>query len=1353
MGEFGSFPRRQLACSRQMLALALTAAAPVLAQAPVDLGQIRPPVSRQFALAPRQVQQFQVKAGAGQFLRILIEKKGIDLRLSIQDPGGREIASSNNPTGSYGFECVALVTGQSGPYTVKVAANSELTLRGRYRISFDRLRAPAEDDRLELQAIALLQEGLKQDRAAEEAGLKSAIGNYTKAAALFDQLRRLYFAGLALHRVGLVYDNPRDAARALEFYNQALSIRRQARDRSGEASTLNNIGLVYLAQGDKAHALDFLGQGLRIRRDLHDRAAEAASLSNIGRAAGGASGLEDYRQALQIFQAIGDRRSEARILRTSGDALYEIGEKIQAIDSYEKALAVYRALDDHRGEAMMLNYIATTSSESGDWRKALDYHGQSLPIFHTLGDRANESATLDSIATIYNQFSSDKSKALDYYRQALEMRRADGDRQGESDTLNNIGTVYSSLGETAKALANLQPALALRRALQDRAGEAQTLGNIGSVYSFLGDKRKALEFYGQALSIQQTLGNRASEAKILNNIAATDSELGEQQQALDAFKQALEIERSLGDRLGEASTLCNMGGLYSILGETQQALDLCNQAYGIDQAIGARSQAAHTLNVLGRIHSDQGDYREALELYSRALAIHRAIGDRAEEAATLHNLGRTYFMLGERAEALNRYQQSLAIFHEVGDRWNEARMLGNLGSLYADQKDTAKALECYGQARAVFQAAGDQAGEAGALDSLGQIYDALGDPQKAIEFYNQALPVWRAVGDRAGEAGTLNNSGAVYDAQGQKLKALQCYQQALEILRAAGDRAGEAKALSNLSVLFAEAHPDLAIFFGKQAVNVLQSVRRSNADLEDSERRNYEASIASYYRNLAALLVGRQRFAEAEEILGLLKDKETGIFLQRDSVAGELRSATLLGPEKAALFRYEQLVGQVIAIGQKKAALIAKSESTALSDEERAQSDRLDSDLGAANLVLQRFFDEEEKTLASDSGTARRVAELREAEGVQGSLAELGPDVVAIYTLVTPDKYIAMLVTAGARKAYTTPIKQADLNAKIFQFRQQLQNPASDPLPLARELYQVVFPEGLRQDLDSIQARTIMWSMDGPLRYIPMAALHDGREYLVMRFRNSLITPASMENLKEAPQPHWQGVGFGVSEAKAGFSALPSVPAELHSIFHQTGGGTAPLEGSVRLDAEFTRDAFLNDLRQPNHRVVHIATHFDSRPLAANSVLLLGDGHPWSLQEIRSVPRLFHGVDLLTLSACSTAFTNRSEDGREVDSFGTIAQQLGARSVIASLWSVSDEATAVLMRTMYRLREENPAIGKSEALREAQAGIASGTLRPDVEAASQDRGVAPAHAAPSPQARNWSHPYYWAPFILIGNWK
>jgi CHAT domain-containing protein len=428
----------------------------------------------------------------------------------------------------------------------------------------------------------------------------------------------------------------------------------------------------------------------------------------------------------------------------------------------------------------------------------------------------------------------------------------------------------------------------------------------------------------------------------------------------------------------------------------------------------------------------------------------------------------------------------------------------------------------------------------------------------------------------------------------------------------------------------------------------LQTIRHDNQGLDDSLRKSFEKSIESTYRYLAGLLVDRQRFGEAEEVLNLLKDKEAADFIRRDAVTEQLKPATLLDFERKALERYEQVLTQIVSYGEAKSALVAKAAKTALSGAESERSRQLDRDLSAANTVLLRFFAEQEKTFAANSAAAKRVGELRESEGLQDTLQALGPDVVAIYTLVLPDRYTALLVTSGARKAYSTAIPEAELNRKIFDFRQQLQDPGSNPLPLAQELYKILFPEGLRQDLDGMGAKTIMWSIDSTIRYVPIAALHDGQQYLVARFRNSLITPASLTRLTESSQTLWKGVGFGVSHANGNFSALPGVPEELRRIFRQGESGDAPVLGRVRLDPDFTREAFEAAMRQPEKSVVHIATHFDSRPgVAANSHLLLGDGSELSLAEIEATPRLFSGVDLLTLSACSPGRGGRTDDDHQ----------------------------------------------------------------------------------------------------------
>jgi tetratricopeptide (TPR) repeat protein len=1075
-------------------------------------------------------------------------------------------------------------------------------------------------------------------------------------------------------------------------------------------------------------------------------------VSSVAGLSGGRYRME-FQEARAPVEADGSRIEAERAEFEAGRAS-QVGTRaagLHALELFERANSIWRSLGDTYEEGLGSYAIGLTYFGLGDKQKALDNYGQALRLTRAAGDQSDEASTLNNMGTVRVALG-ERRKALDYFQQALPLRRAVGDQPREAYTLQNIGLVYAALGEKNKALESFGQALALFRAGGDQFREAVVLINAGNIYSAIGERQKALDYFGQALPLTRASGNKLGEGNALNSIGLVYDALGEKQKALDALDLALERIRAAGDRNGEGTTLNNIGLVYTALGENRKALDYFGRALAIHTAAGDRDGEATTLNNIGFVYSNLGQKQKALEYFDRALPIFRDGGNRSGEATTLNNFGLVYASLGDRQKALDNCGRALPIFRESGDRDGEARSLHNIGAVYAALGEHRKALGYYQQALPIWLAVGDRYGQARSLVNIGLAYAGLDEDQKALEYFRQALPISRAVGDRDGEAATLDDIGQVFFDHGEEGNALDYYRQALPIFRAVGHRDGEAGALWNISEIFEKSRPELAIVLAKQAVNLLQTVRQDNRGLEESLRKSLDELVGTVYRYLAGLLVDQKRFGEAEEVLNLLKDKETDVFIRRDAVSDRLKEVTLLDSEREALARYEQIQARIVPEGQDKAALVETATKQALSAEEVERSRQLDGDLAAANTVLQKFLEEQEKTFAPDSATAKRMVELRESEGLQDALQALGPDVVAIYTLVLPDRYTALLVTSGARKAYSTAIPEAELNRKVFEFRQQLQNPASNPVPRAQELYRILFPEGLRQDLDRMGAKTILWSIDSTIRYVPMAALHDGEHYLITRFRNSLITPASLARLTESSRTLWKGVGFGVSAANGGFSALPAVPEELRRIFRQGDGGDAPVPGRVELDGQLTRAAFQAALLQPEKSVVHIATHFDSRPgVAANSHLLLGDGTELSLAEIEATPRLFSGVDLLTLSACSTAFTNSREDGREVDSFGTIAQRLGARSVIASLWNVNDQATARLMEAMYRIRQSAPELGKSEALRQAQEQMASGVLKPEAGDAKDRGGRVP--GARVGGAAGWTHPYYWAPFILIGNGK
>jgi CHAT domain-containing protein len=297
-----------------------------------------------------------------------------------------------------------------------------------------------------------------------------------------------------------------------------------------------------------------------------------------------------------------------------------------------------------------------------------------------------------------------------------------------------------------------------------------------------------------------------------------------------------------------------------------------------------------------------------------------------------------------------------------------------------------------------------------------------------------------------------------------------------------------------------------------------------------------------------------------------------------------------------------------------------------------------------------------------------------------------------------------------------------------------------------------------------------MWSLDGVLRYVPMSALHDGRQYLVEQYQNVVFTPASQARLKDAPARNWDALGLGVSKAHGEkIPALPGVLDEMRGIIRDESAGntaapgnqTGVLPGVVKLDEQFTQEAMLTQLRQ-RRKVVHIASHFQFSPgNETNSALLLGDGTFLSLAQIKSLPNVFGGVDLLTLSACNTASGGSGANGREVEGFGVLAQRQGAKAVVASLWPVADRSTMLLMQEFYRSRETQTGKSKIAALREAQLKLLRGEITVDTTQ-STSRQITHEEAQPGEAKRQlfkldpkspFAHPYYWAPFILIGNWK
>jgi CHAT domain-containing protein len=969
---------------------------------------------------------------------------------------------------------------------------------------------------------------------------------------------------------------------------------------------------------------------------------------------------------------------------------------------------------------------------------------------------------------------------IDQHEEKLAAARTAQDAHTQAVELNTLANLYRQIGKPTIALDDCNQALAIEQAGASQAGVAFTQNLMGRIYTDLGDEQKALDLLNQALPVWRTLGSRLGEASTLNLMGRAYNDLGQREKALDLLNQALPIWRQVSNRAGEASTLDNLGKTYADMGRGEDALPYFNQALPLWRAVGEQGGEALSLNNIGRAYEDLGRKADALDSFDTALALWRTIGNRQGEGLTLNNIGRLYRDLGQQPTALDYYNQALPIWRAVGNRNGEALALNDIGTAYAYMGQTQKALDFFAQALAIWRETGNRRGEAMTLTNIGWSNSELNQAQKALDADTAALSIWREVEDRRGQALALMMIGRAWFQLGQSDKALVSDLAALSLVKAASDPEMEGNVEAALMYGFRSNHlPQQAILFGLEAVNAYQQIRRNIGGLDKELQTGFVQSKSSTYRMLAELLVEQDRLGEAEQVLDLLKEQELKEVVRG---AGETPAATA---QPLKLADNQQIAEDQLASEEAAAATLADlsadyaalESKTSRTPDEDARLKALEANIEAQNSEVADFFrktiyPELEQTAGAENANRLLSEEKSDISRLQNTLAELGPRVLGIRLLLGPDHAYAIVVTAQARRKFELSATPAELRDKVLEVRNDLRSPDSDPRPHLAGLYAMViapFAAELaaleREPGASGRAPTLLWSLDGVLRYLPMAALYDGHRYLVERFNNVLFTPESYGHMTNsgADKPDLRVLAMGLSKSFGGLPALPGVLPELEAVAHDPSvpASHGPLEGLLLPDERFTYSALKTELGAGSgFPVVHIASHFvletgaDTEPylMLAGEDAGVPQGFPLTLSKLEDSTITFHGTRLLTLSACSTAKGDVASDGLEMDSLGMVAQQKDAEAVLATLWDVNDLSTSRIMSEFYARWVHNPSAGKAEALRQAQLAFLRGAG--GAAEGSTGRGLqAEGNSQPAPHPHDFAHPFYWAPFVLIGNYQ
>ncbi len=912
---------------------------------------------------------------------------------------------------------------------------------------------------------------------------------------------------------------------------------------------------------------------------------------------------------------------------------------------------------------------------------------------------------------------------------ASELWRDLGDGGGEAHATRLVGECHHYLGDLAAARLKYQQALALARRADDRGEQARTLNNLGVAERRLGKPELARKLYRQALALADQVADPEIRGGIHSNLATLHDSTGELDEALAHVSVAVELRRAARDLRGEAFSLVKLGGLLVRLGRLNEAMARHREALELVRALGDTRTEVSVLNSLGFLHRSRGAMQEAVDSYQPALRLAEEIGDRGREVVLASNLGEIFELLGDSAAARRLFARALRVSRAMGSADAEALSLMRLGWHHLGRGAPAAALEALELGIPLSRAARNERIESYLLRGTGKAELELGRPKKALAPLQRTLELQQQLEDLAGQAGTLLDLGTVHRQLGDRQAARQCLDRSLSLSRAISDPQREADARS-LAARFAEEDGDLegARREIEASLSLVESLRSQVAGPE--RRATYLAGSRQDYAFLIDLSLRLERRHPGEgHGVAAFEASERARTRSLVELLAEARVEARRELDPELREQWQEATGRLSWLQKRLIEELSRQTSG-----EAAQRD-LRQRLGDVRLELQEI----ETRIRRHHP---RYAEVRypQAVGLPQAQALLDDgDALVEYALGEDSSFLFVVTRSGLAVRRLAPAREIVDQAR--RARAHLQRPGRRTLarllPALRRLYALLVAPA--EDLLAAHQRLVIVP-DGELFYLPFEALIDeGETHLLTRWSVAYVPSASvLAGLQSAPRRRRQELAPGVrfvafadpAMPPDGASGPPQRPSwswrrlpgsrrEAESIGGLFGAG----ESLLFLGAAATEGSLKRDARVREAEYLHFASHalLDETGAAYAALLLAPGDAEDGLLQLHEVFDLELAAELVVLSGCETAL------GGEVEGEGLIGLSraffyAGAKRTLVTLWQVADRSTAELMADFY---------ARSVAGATTAAALREAKLR---QLNSDHR----------------KHPYYWAPFVLVG---
>jgi CHAT domain-containing protein/predicted negative regulator of RcsB-dependent stress response len=978
-------------------------------------------------------------------------------------------------------------------------------------------------------------------------------------------------------------------------------------------------------------------------------------------------------------------------------------------------------------------------------------------------------------------------EAIQHYQEAVALWGELDDKREQGYALTNAGRSYKALGKPSQALEELTKALLLLREANDTSGQAFTLNEIGGVYRDFGNQEDAITNYKQALELRLELGDQFGQAQLYNNLGLAYSNMGYQLRAVENYEISLRLWRELLARPDEMNTLVNaakahaeMGNLNIALSQSQSVLAYCDKELATENSFlkgSANYLKPYALTNIGLVYDTWANADEAQAKYKEALDLFRNNRNSKGEVEVLDNLGLLHVFLGDVSRGLEYFQSALILREQIKEPKGKGVTLSNIGLAHMLMQPE-EALQRLELALSLSQSVRDKRFEAFTLVRIGMTYVASHDPRAALESYRKALAIQQdpKIADQRGQAITLDKMGEALALSGEAVQALEAYENALQRWTTVGDEQGRALSLYGIARVERDRH-NLANARDRieEAIRIIEKLRNRVTDRQ--LQMTYFASRHDLYA--MAIDVRMQLY----ELTKSSADIEAGLWMSEQARARNLidlltevhaNSPSSMSPQDADKnIRLQQQISGLAqslirdrALGAKNdAAMVERSLVRTIQEQnELLESSRKRS--SSADITQQaRPLTPHEIQQLLDDNTILLQYSLDEMHSHLWTVTRSSIDhhfLAGRHDIEKAATRLEQALTAfepTRRHGESEPDYWKRLNQPTEYYR-------SSALELSRIILWPVWSQ--------LGNKRLVVVADGILQYIPFEVL-PSREASTEASTNLLLSgneivyepsASALALLRDVqrPSPSKTVAVFADPVFDSNDERVRPSSQDTKTIPHRS---REKLLGSLRDvgDDNFTLSKLEYSLKEANaitavaprgswlkvvgfkanraaatspllkqFRIVHFATHGivnNKHPELSGIVLSMVDKHGQEQEGYLTLHDIYYldlPIDLVVLSACRTGV------GKQVPGEGLIGlmrgfMHAGTQTIVVSLWDVDDEATAELMKRFYQHMLGKNLLLPAAALRQAKLEMLQ---HPN---------------------EKWHAPYYWAGFIVQGDWK